>query len=59
MIRFLAWYLVVAHGIVAVFYPALWGRPRKPASYGVESWCAFVVEAAVLIPICGRVLGWW
>lgn len=59
MIRFLAWFLIVTEVLTMAFYPCYWGKARSPSHYGAQSWAAEVISATLLIPICGRILGWW
>lgn len=38
-----------------ITHPLVMGKERKP--YGTESWICTLINAAILIPLCLRVLG--
>ena len=47
------------YGVGTVLYPLVWGKKREPETYGPRSWLGHVIEGLFIVPICGRVLGWW
>jgi hypothetical protein len=56
-IKITAWILLIGIGICIILHPLIFGKPRPP--YGLESWFSIVIEAVLLAPILGRILGWW
>lgn len=53
----LAYAVLVLIAFNIVSEPFLYGRPRTP--YGKHTWIAAIASAAILVPLCGRVIGWW
>jgi hypothetical protein len=40
-----------------ILYPVIIGRPRKP--FSISDWITQIIQAGLLIPILGRIFGWW
>jgi len=40
-----------------ILYPAFIGKPKPPDSFG--GWFGVLIGAAMMVILCGRVLGWW
>ena len=56
----LAWFAVITVAINLLFEPFVFGKPRHAgAEYGPKTWTISIIEAAILIPLCGRIIGWW
>lgn len=55
--KILAWIVVYMVSFNVFFEPFMFGQPRLP--YGTTSWVASILGASLMVPVCGRVLGWW
>ena len=56
-IHVVAWSELILMGLAVLLAPLLIDRPRKPYSYG--DYVRLLLGAGVMVPIFGRVLGWW
>ena len=53
-----AWYAIAVYAICFLLYPVLIGRP-KTGNWGWVDWFRTITGAALVVPMCGRILGWW
>jgi len=52
-----SWILFVNMCLNFILLPFWLGKERKP--YGLRDWFLQFISAALLVPILGRILGWW
>lgn len=55
----LAWIVVVVTVMDILTQPARFGQERIIQTYSFWTWVLALADAAILLPLCGRVLGWW
>lgn len=55
----LAWIYLVLWGGGMFLHPLSFGVPRMPARYGWWTLIGLIVNGIFIIPLSGRVLGWW
>lgn len=55
---FCAWYLILLSALVIGVYPFFIGRERE-AHYTASGWISALLQAAAMIAVSGRILGWW
>jgi len=53
----LAWANIVLAAICFLLLPLVWGSPQK--AIGPAVFYRTVISAALVVPLCGRILGWW
>jgi len=53
----LAWANIVLLVVAFLVLPVVWGCPQK--EIGPAAFYRTVITAALVIPPCGRILGWW
>jgi len=53
----LAWVALVRSAIGVGVSPFVIGKPRSP--YGAGDYLGTMFEAAIVVALAGRVLGWW
>lgn len=55
--KFCAWFLIVAVTTNCLLMPFVFGKPRP--AYSPLGWVGAMLNAFIIVSICGRVLGWW
>lgn len=55
--KFCAWFELIGSGLLLILGPLTFGKSRQPYTY--ETWLYQLIELAIIVPLCGRVLGWW
>lgn len=55
--KIVAWIAVSGSAFVVILMPFLFGKARDPYNYA--SWIGETIQAALVIALAGRVLGWW
>lgn len=55
--KILAWTVIAIVSGNIISEPFMYGKPRNP--YGQATWICTLISAALNIPMCGRILGWW
>jgi hypothetical protein len=58
MLTILAWIVVITVIMKVVVTPLMIGEPVKKTEYDYGNFIAALIDAAILIPLCLRVLGW-
>lgn len=56
--RTLAWILIYLNALGVLLIPLLIGKARTGV-YSYSDFISRIIGAAIVIPLCGRVLGWW
>ncbi len=59
LVRFSAWFSLVASIIVVVLGPFLIGKPKSESVHTASSYIAFVLSSAMMVILVGRVFDWW
>lgn len=59
--KILAWVVIVLLVFRFMVQPFFLGKPypARPGTYVASDWLATWILLGFLIPLCGRVLGWW
>ncbi len=55
--KIIAWSVLGIVALQILWQPVLWGGKR--GTYGAVTFYDAILSAALMVPICGRVLGWW
>lgn len=55
--KILAWFVLVIVSLNVLLEPMMYGKPR--CNYGTQTWISSLISASMLIPLVGRILGWW
>jgi hypothetical protein len=55
--KILAWILVLLSILNVIVEPFLFGMARKV--YSAKTWWTAWAGLALVLPLCGRILGWW
>lgn len=61
LIKIDAWTIVFLMAFAFILEPFLIGRsrPKRTENYNALDWVQTMGSMLVLLPLCGRVLGWW
>ena len=55
MLKVVAWTVLIICILNAALEPFFYGKKREP--YGAMTWIVSLIEVALLVPLCLRVLG--
>lgn len=55
--KFCAWFLLIGHCLTVLLMPFVFGQPR--GVYSPSAWIGSIIGVAIVVPVAGRVLGWW
>jgi len=55
--KILAWTLLVFLALNVILGPLNFGQPREPETY--KTWLGSWLGVVLMLPLIGRILGWW
>ena len=55
--KIIAWTNLALIALNLLTQPFMYGKSR--GNYDASSWFSSIMSAAMFIPLCGRILGWW